>query len=71
MLEKILAIGVVILVIAIFFVTYLLNKKTPVPEGCENLQINDENCLSCGNDSCHIKAKLDLKKISEEIKEEE
>lgn len=65
-----LAIGLVILLIIIFFVTYVLNKKTPVPEGCEELKINDENCMACGNTDCRIKQGIDLKKIEEEIKED-
>ena len=28
---------------------YILNKKTPVPEGCENLK---ENCEGCHITSC-------------------
>lgn len=28
---------------------YVLNKKTPVPEGCENLK---ENCEGCRITSC-------------------
>ena len=70
MWEKFLAIGIIILLIAIFFISYLLNKKTPVPKGCENIRINDENCSVCKNTSCSIKQKIDLKKIEEEIKEE-
>jgi len=67
----ILAIIVVIALVAIFFITYVLNKKTPVQEGCENIKISDENCLSCGNMDCHIKQGIDLKKIEEELKEDE
>lgn len=65
-----LAIGVIIVLIIIFFVTYLLNKKTPVPEGCENIKISDENCMACGNMDCHIKQGIDFKKIEEELKED-
>lgn len=67
----ILAIVVVIALLAIFFITYVLNKKTPVPEGCENIKISDENCNSCGNMDCHIKQGIDFKKIEQEIKEDE
>jgi len=67
----ILAIVVVLALVAIFFITYVLNKRTPVPEGCENIKISDENCLSCGNVDCHIKQGIDLKKIQEELKEDE
>ena len=36
------------LVVAFVF-SYLLNKKTPKPEGCENI---DENCEGCQITSC-------------------
>lgn len=66
----ILAIGVVVFLVVIFFVTYVLNKKTPVPEGCEHLQISDDNCSACNNTSCQIKNGLDLQKLEKEIKED-
>lgn len=65
-----LAIGLVLALLAIFFISYLLNKKTPVPKGCENLLINDENCSACNNTECNLKQKVDFDKISEEIKED-
>ena len=67
----ILAIVFVILLVIIFIVTYILNKNTSVPEGCENIKISDENCSACGNLDCSIKKGIDLKKIEEELKEEE
>ena len=65
------AIIFIIALIAVFFITYVLNKKTPLPKGCEDLKISDENCLNCGNTDCNIKRGIDLKKIEEELKEEE
>lgn len=63
-------IGVVVLIVGIFFLTWFLNKKTPVPKGCENLRIGEEACSSCLNTECGIKMKLDLKKIESEIEED-
>lgn len=40
---------IMILLIGAFVGSYLLNKKTPKPEGCENL---DENCEGCQITSC-------------------
>lgn len=62
------AIAVIIILVIIFFITYLFNKKTPIPEGCEELAISVQNCSACGNNSCEHH--IDLKKISEEIKNE-
>jgi hypothetical protein len=66
-----LAIGIIVVLFAAYMTLYILNKKTPVPEGCEHLQISDENCSSCTNSECSIKKGLDFEKINEEIKEEE
>ena len=48
-LELILAILVIVLVIAIFIISYVLNKKTPIPEGCEDL---DAECETCPVTTC-------------------
>jgi hypothetical protein len=40
---------------AVFFISYVLNKKTPVPKGCENLLKDEEMCKNCSNTSCKIK----------------
>ena len=56
--EAYLIIAIVILValLVTFIVSFVLYRKTPVPKGCENIQINEENCSSCSNTSCsHFK----------------
>ena len=40
----ILSISVLILLLIIFVVSFVIYKKTPVPKGCENLEINEANC---------------------------
>ena len=47
----IVAILTICLLVAIFFITYILNKRTPVPKGCEKLMEN-EHCQGCQNVSC-------------------
>ncbi len=49
----ILAISILVALTIIFFVSFILYRRTPVPKGCENIQINEENCSSCGNTNCH------------------
>ena len=44
-----------IFLIGVFIFTYLLNKKTPKPEGCENLE---ENCEGCQIASCPIRKEM-------------
>jgi hypothetical protein len=51
-------IGAIILIgalVVVFFITYVFNKKTPVPKGCENLLRDEEMCANCTNTSCKIK----------------
>lgn len=46
---------VLFIVLAAFFgVTYYLNAKTPVPEGCEKLK---EDCVGCAMVHCPNRAK--------------
>ena len=66
----ILAIVVILILVLIFFLSYVFNKKTPVPPGCENIKISDENCMACGNTDCHIKKGIDCDKVKEDIKED-
>lgn len=52
-------------------VSYILNKRTPVPKGCEHLKISEEFCLNCTNTDCRIHEKLDLEKIQKELESED
>ena len=53
----ILSITVLVALLIIFVVSFLLYKKTPVPKGCENLQISEENCAACNNKECSLRKK--------------
>ena len=66
-----LAIAIIILLIVLFIVSYVLNKRTPVPEGCEQIKISEEFCLNCTNSECKIHEKLDLEKIQKELESED
>ena len=48
----ILAIAILVSLLTIFIVSFILYKKTPVPKGCENIKISEENCSSCGHTEC-------------------
>ena len=50
----IVAILTICLLVAIFFITYILNKRTPVPKGCEDIRISEEKCSSCSHSECHF-----------------
>lgn len=47
----ILAIVILVVLLAIFFISFVLYKRTPVPKGCEDIQISDENCMRCAKHS--------------------
>ncbi|MBR4496022.1 MAG: hypothetical protein IKP12_02700 [Acholeplasmatales bacterium] len=66
----IIAIVIIAALVALFIVTFVINRKTPVPEGCENIKITEEGCANCQIEECAVKVKLDIKKIEEELKED-
>ena len=66
----IISIIIILLLALTFIVTFVINRKTPVPEGCENIKITEEGCANCQIEECAIKVKLDIKKIEEELKED-
>ena len=53
----ILSISVLVALLIIFVVSFVIYKKTPVPKGCENLEISEENCASCKNMTCSLRKK--------------
>ena len=48
----ILAISILVALLAIFIVSFVLYKRTPVPKGCEDLKISEEHCAICGHSEC-------------------
>lgn len=54
------AIILFVVLASLVVVGYVLNSKTPKPEGCENLT---ENC-----EGCHITSCINNPKLKEEIK---
>ena len=48
----ILAIAIMVSLLTVFIVSFVLYRKTPVPKGCENIKISEENCSSCGHTEC-------------------
>lgn len=54
-MKIVLAILFFALLVTIYIVLYLMNKKTPLPEGCENLKADCEGCkdYGCTNNPAH------------------
>ena len=48
----IIAISILVILLAVFIVSFVLYVRTPAPKGCENIKINDENCSSCNHKEC-------------------
>ena len=53
----ILAISILVALLIVFIVSFVLYKRTPVPQGCENLKASDERCAACDNSNCSFKNK--------------
>lgn len=53
----ILALTILVALLIVFVVSFILYKKTPVPKGCENLEISEENCAACNNKECSLRKK--------------
>ena len=49
--RALLAIVIIVVLVALFIGTYVLNKRTPKPEGCEEIGSECEGCqiTSCSN----------------------
>lgn len=58
----ILAISILVVLLIIFIVSFVLYKRTPVPQGCENIHIDQENCAKCSNENCTLKSKKEEEK---------
>ena len=48
----ILAIAILVALLAVFIVSFIIYHKTPVPKGCEDIKISEENCLRCNQKDC-------------------
>ena len=57
----ILAIGILVLLLATFIVSFVLYRKTPVPKGCEHLKISEEHCAGCSHTECSYHKKEEEK----------
>lgn len=48
----IIAISILVALLLIFFISFVLYRRTPLPKGCEHLKMSDEKCASCDNANC-------------------
>ncbi|MBO4286081.1 MAG: hypothetical protein J5880_01965 [Bacilli bacterium] len=50
----IIAISIMVVLLIVFFVSFVLYRKTPVPKGCEDIMASEEKCASCSNKTCQF-----------------
>ncbi len=55
----ILAIVILVVLLAVFIISFVIYRRTPVPKGCEELLMDEEKCSSCGHSECSFYKKKD------------
>ena len=55
----IIAISILVALLLIFFVSFVVYRRTPLPKGCENLKMDEEKCSSCFNEQCMFHSRED------------
>ncbi len=56
-METLIGVLLCIFLVLIFVLLYVLNHRTPPPEGSENYMPSSEKCSSCSNAGCGLKYK--------------
>lgn len=51
----IIAIALIVALLATFVITFVLYRKTPVPEGCESLGVGKKECGACNQVGCPLR----------------
>lgn len=57
-MEIAIAIGLLVLVVVAYVLSYAWNQNTEIPEGCKDLT-DFSGCGGCVNSNCSIKKKVD------------
>ena len=50
----ILAISILLALLATFIISFVIYRRTPVPKGCEEIKISEENCTGCSHSECQF-----------------
>ena len=50
----ILAISILVALLIIFFVSFVVYRRTPVPKGCEDILASEEKCGACSHTECQF-----------------
>ena len=54
----ILAIFIIVALLATFIISFILYRRTPVPQGCEDIKIDEKNCAGCSHSECSFYKEL-------------
>ncbi len=57
-MEQVIAIVLITSLVVAYIVLYVLNHRTPVPEGCEDIMASAAKCSGCSNSACGMKARV-------------
>ncbi len=53
MWKYIIAIGIIVVLVALYIIIYSLNQKAEIPEECKNLE-DFSSCQTCANKNCVV-----------------
>ncbi len=65
-LAIVLAVAIIVLLLVIFFVSFILYRRTPAPKGCEKLAPSEETCGACKKAGCPIRWVAETEQKEEE-----
>ena len=54
----ILAIFIIVALLATFIISFVVYRRTPVPQGCEDIKIDEKNCAGCSHSECSFYKEL-------------
>ena len=54
----ILAIFIIVALLATFIISFVVYRRTPVPQGCEDIKIDEKNCAGCSHFECSFYKEL-------------
>lgn len=58
-LYLLIAIMILVALLVIFFVTFVIYRRTPLPKGREDMKMAEEKCEACSNQNCMFHKKED------------
>ena len=55
----ILAISIIVGLLVLFIGSFIAYRRTPAPQGCEDMKINEKNCAGCSHSECSFYKSVD------------